>query len=63
MNRSLETSGNSKKNSTDSTDTSRRVSLYEYYDDELDITVLSGSDMGEERGEEIYLDIPHSFES
>lgn len=50
MNRSLETSGNSKKNSSDTTDSSRRVSLYEYYDDELDITVLSGSDLGEERG-------------
>lgn len=46
-------SGNSKKNSSDTTDSLKRVSLYQFYDDELDITVLSGSDFSSENGEEI----------
>lgn len=47
-----------KKSSTESTVTStRRMSLYEYYDEHLNITVLSGSDSGDEKTEEIVLEI------
>lgn len=58
MSRSFETSENSKKNSIDSTEaSSKRMSIFEYYDDELDITVLSSSDFEDEQGEEIELNL------
>jgi hypothetical protein len=43
ISKSIELQAQSQKNSMDSTETSRRISLHEYYDDELDITVLSSS--------------------
>lgn len=45
MERSLENSGISKKNSTGSTQGSIRISFYEHYDEELDVTVLSNEEI------------------
>lgn len=47
MERSLENSRISKKNSTGSTQGSIRISFHEHYDEELDVTVLSNEEIHE----------------
>ena len=52
-----------KKDSTDSTNVSstKKFSLYEYYDEELDITVLSNSDDNDEPHSEIVLSMEQDY--
>ena len=51
MERSLQNSGSSKKYSTGSTQGSIRISFYEHYDEELDVTLLSNEEIHENSGD------------